>query len=420
MGEKRKDSKGRILKEGERQRGNFYEFRYSVHGIRKNFYASTLDELREKEKELIKDQLDGTRANARNITLNNLYDIWRKNKKGLRGNTFQNYTYMYEKFVQDELGRYKIRELRRSDIKAFYNSLAENGMKANTVDVVHTVVHQILEMAIDDDYIRYNPADRALTELRRTPEFASKKRKGLTIEEETTLLNYLKNSKVHNVWYPLVLFMLRTGLRVGEVCGLQWDDIDLEKGFLYVRNNLVYYDKGKNVKCGYEMHSTKTDAGTRRVYLIEDAKKALELEKQKQEKLGLVCRSTIDGFNNFVFLNRFGNVYNFGTINKALHCIIKKCNEELLVKNKNSNVKLLPKISSHIFRHTFATRINESGMNDKIRMSSLGHTDISITNEIYTDASDEMIKSEFNKFDDYLKNIERPQVTTEVATYLIH
>ena len=92
----------------------------------------------------------------------------------------------------------------------------------------------------------------------------------------------------------------------------------------------------------------------------------------------------------------------------------------LLVKNKNSNVKLLPKISSHIFRHTFATRINESGMNDKIRMSSLGHTDISITNEIYTDASDEMIKSEFNKFDDYLKNIERPQVTTEVATHLIH
>ena len=85
MGEKRKDSKGRILKEGERQRGNFYEFRYSVHGIRKNFYASTLDELREKEKELIKDQLDGTRANARNITLNNLYDIWRKNKKGLNG-----------------------------------------------------------------------------------------------------------------------------------------------------------------------------------------------------------------------------------------------------------------------------------------------------------------------------------------------
>ena len=66
----------------------------------------------------------------------------------------------------DTFGNVKIMDMKKSDIKDFYNKLYENGLKPSTIDGVHTVIHQVLEMAIDDDIIRYNPSDKALKELK--------------------------------------------------------------------------------------------------------------------------------------------------------------------------------------------------------------------------------------------------------------
>ena len=99
--ERRKDNKGRVLKEGEHQRQNgTYEYKWrDKRSKRHSVYAKTLEELREKEIDVLRDVLDGVRNDKGNLTINDLYNLWVQLKKGLKDNTFSNYQYMYTQFV---------------------------------------------------------------------------------------------------------------------------------------------------------------------------------------------------------------------------------------------------------------------------------------------------------------------------------
>lgn len=107
MAERRKDNKGRVLKENESQRKDgSYDYRWRTSdGKRHSVYAPTLEELREKEQAVFKDKSDGIRTDAQKVTVNDVYDLWVQLKEGLKDNTFQNYKYMYEQFVRDDLGQ---------------------------------------------------------------------------------------------------------------------------------------------------------------------------------------------------------------------------------------------------------------------------------------------------------------------------
>ena len=159
MAERRKDSKGRVLKENETQRPDgTYSYRWrTADGKRNSIYARTLDELREREAQVLKDKSDGIRTSAQNTTLNDIFDLWVQIKRGLKENTFQNYIYMYEQFVRDDFGKVKITKLKRSDIRRFYNYLIdERNLKISTVDNIHTVLHQVIDIAVEDNYLRNN------------------------------------------------------------------------------------------------------------------------------------------------------------------------------------------------------------------------------------------------------------------------
>ncbi len=144
-----------------------------------------MDDLRAKEAQIEKDKSDGIKTEARYTTVNELYELWKVLKRGLKDNTFENYQYMYETFVQPKIGQQRISNLKKSDIKRYYNYLAdERGLKASTIDSIHTVLHQILDMAVDDDYIRNNPSDNVLRELKQSHVFKTEKRRGLTRPEQ--------------------------------------------------------------------------------------------------------------------------------------------------------------------------------------------------------------------------------------------
>ena len=142
MVERRKDKKGRVLKEGETQRKDgSYDFRWRTSdGKRHSVYAKTLDELRAKEEKIHRDKSDGIRTDAKNVTLNDVYDLWVQLKKGIKDNTFQNYQYMYNQFVYPDFGKLKITQIKRSDIRRFYNLLADaRHVKIRTIENIHTV-----------------------------------------------------------------------------------------------------------------------------------------------------------------------------------------------------------------------------------------------------------------------------------------
>lgn len=403
--ERRKDNKKRVLKEGEYQRtnGSFeYKWRDKI-GKRHSIYAKTLDELREKEIDVLRDALDGIRTDKKDLTINDLYNLWAQLKRGLKDNTFQNYKYMYTQFVKPDFGNMKIIDLKRTDVRAFYNHLSDNQhIKTSTIDSIHTVLHQVLELGVEDEYLRYNPSDNALKELKKAHNNDSEKRRALTLPEQELFEEFLSKQGQYNRWYPIFTVMIWTGLRVGEITGLRWCDIDFEEETISINHTLVYYSRGDKEGCVFAVNTPKTKAGTRIVPMLPKVKEAFTQEKQNQEDCEIKCNAIVDGYTDFIFINRFGGVQHQGTLNKALRRIIRDCNYEMLDnKHGDEEVTLLPKFSNHSLRHTFTTRMCEAGVNIKAMQDILGHADAETTMDIYAEATKDLKRAELINFEDY-------------------
>ena len=404
MAAKRKDDKGRLLKTGERQRSDgTYEYRYQIRGKRQSLYSSTLEGLRKREDQLVSDRHAGIKISNNSAKLDDFFKVWCETKRGLKDNSYNNYMYMYRQFVAPALGREKVTSIKKSDIKRFYNRIVEiDGVKLSTADNIQTILHQVLQMAVDDNYIRINPSDNALRELKLSHNYDSDKRMALTVEQQRLLMSYLDESEMFRHWKPIITVMLGTGMRAGEVTGLRWKDVDLENGTIDVNHTLVFYNK--NHKQTYAINTPKTPSSIRTIPMLDSVKEAFLEEKRNQEESGMYCRSIIDGYQDFVFCNRFGEVLNLGVINKALRRIMIDCNEKVWENHEGDDMPLLlPRISCHSFRHTYATRLCESGMNIKVIQGLLGHSDISTTMNIYVDVTKELQDMAMDDLARYLK-----------------
>lgn len=279
--------------------------------------------------------------------------------------------------------------------------------RPSTIDSVHTVLHQVLELGVEDDYLRYNPSDNALRELKKAHNDDSPKRRALTLPEQEVFEKFLSQEGQYHRWYPIFVVMLGTGLRVGEVTGLRWCDVDFEEETINVNHTLVYYKKGDE-GCLFEVNSPKTISSGRIIPMLPKVKEALLLEKKYQEELGIKCNVRVGLHTDFIFINRFGGVQHQGTLNKALRRIIRDCNYEVIDNNGETT---LPRFSCHILRHTFATRLAEAGVHIKAAQELLGHRDIQTTLNIYTHASKDFKESEMISFNAFL-NAQKEKTNT--------
>lgn len=397
------------LRKGEYIRKNgSYAYRWvDENGKRRTIYAKSLVELRTQEKNIARDQLDSIRTEGRFHTLNDIFRQWEHLKRGLKDNTFQNYRYLYHMYVEASLGKKKLASIVKSDVKRFYNTLVdERGLSITTVDSIHTVLHQVLDMAVDDGYIRINPARQVMKELK-LARGNVEKRKALSLKEQTLFLDYIRRTPQYRHWYPVFAVLLGTGMRVGEAVGLRWCDIDLDNDTIDVNHTLVYYRHAEN-GCYCNIHTPKTINGIRQIPMLAHVKAAFLEEKQNQQDANMSCIATIDGYTDFIFVNRFGQPQHQGTLNKALRRIIRDCNDEVLSYPNSDEAVLLPRFSCHILRHTFTTRLCEAGVNIKVIQDILGHADVSTTLNIYATATREFKQSELSQFDRYVQQIESP------------
>lgn len=391
--QKRKDPNGRVLRDGERYRkiADDYSFRWTDKiGKRHEVYAKTLNDLRIKEAGIMRDISEGIRTHDRNITVNDLFNAWREDKKGLRSSTKGNYTYMYEQFVMESFGRYRITDVKKSDVRRFYNELHEaKGLSFNTIEVIQNILNQMFSLAVDDDFIRKNPVSKALGECKQSHNYQRPKRHALTIAEQKAFVEFIKNNSVFSHWLPLFTFFLGTGCRVSEVISLRWKDVDMDEDIISINHGITYYDR-EDRTCSFQIsHDTKTEAGKRIIPMLGDVKNALLEEKKFQQNAGISCKVNYDGYTDFIFLNRFGNIHNPQTINRTIKRIVNAYNAEELDKaeTENREALLLPCLSCHNLRHTFATRYCENENNIKVIQEILGHKDIATTMDVYAEAT---------------------------------
>lgn len=116
------------LRTGEIQRKTgSYMYRWTDKlGKRNTIYAATLEDLREQEEQILVDQHDGIKANIKNVTVNDVYELWCQLKRGIKDSTMKNYIYMYELFVKPTFGKKKLVQVKKSDVRRFYNQLIDD------------------------------------------------------------------------------------------------------------------------------------------------------------------------------------------------------------------------------------------------------------------------------------------------------
>jgi len=406
MAERRKDSKGRVLKDGESYRSDGrYQYRYSLgDGKRHTVYAATLADLREKEKVIQRDLMDDITATACNITLNQMFKLYMSGKSELKQSTRTNYNYMYKKYVHDTLGQRRISSIKFSAVKKFYISLIEErGFKPNSMEIINTVLHPVFTLAVRDGYIRTNPAAGAMLEIKKGHNWEKPKRHALSVREQEQFIGFIAKSKTYSHWLPLFTMFLGTGCRVGEIVGLRWEDCDFKNQMISINHNMVYRQQD-NGKCEFHVTTPKTSSGVRIVPMLEEVRKALLQEREKQMATDF-NETVIDGYSGFVFTNRFGYIHNPMTINRAIKRIIRDSNKEekKLAEKENRKPLAIRDFSVHNLRHTFCTRFCENESNLKVIQEIMGHSDITTTMNIYAEATNEKKKEAFCNLEGKIK-----------------
>lgn len=399
---KRKDSKGRILKEGETQRSDGrYQYQYTgLDKKRHSVYSWKLlpsdkvsvnkkadKSLREKEREIQKKLLEDSKKRVVNITLNEMFDIYIKQKRhkgrSLSQNSITNYTGMYDKHVRESnLGKMRIQEIKKSHIVEFYLSIQRKGLSYGTVVFYQKIFSAVFNMAIDEEFIDKNPTMRALNQI----EGSQKEKQALTVKEQDSLLVYAK--KYNPDMYCKLVFLVDSMCRVSEFAGVTWKDINMKERIISI-NHQLQYKKYAGDDCA-KFCITPTKGNNERYIPMTD--RLYKMLKKMKSNYFVTRRDdlVVDNVKDFVFFSKSGNLIYTGSFRRELLRLLASYN----LKNPKNKIEYL---TPHILRHTGCTRNAENGMDIKVLQYLMGHKSPTITNEVYNHVTEERAMKEMIK-----------------------
>lgn len=378
--ERRKDNKGKVLRKGESQRSDStYMYRYSQNGKRKYVYAKTLNELRIKESEIEKCNVLGIYSNE--YTLNQLFDRYIDQKTNIKPRTKYKYISEYNRWVRNEwIGQKKIKHLVKSDIVKFYKEKSESGLSNGTIKCIHKYIHSTLEMAFEDDLIRRNYSENCIE-----PYLKIEKKLGLSKDETRKFLETAESVNYGKNYLLGFKLMLLTGMRIGEVSGLTWNDIHLDERYINVDHQFIIGDESS--RTSYHIDSPKTFNARRKVPMSNDVYNLLLELKQDTYESSFKFSSQVDGYSGFVIHTRTGLPVLNGKFNEYAKSIVSKYND--------THDDMLPKITCHTCRHTFCSRMAELGINPHALQKIVGHGSYKTTSDVYITVDSDFVNEEF-------------------------
>ncbi len=358
MSGKRGNGEGSI---GRRKNGGWMA-QYVVHTAegrkRRSLYGNTRAEVATKLATALSDREGGLVFDAGRLILGKYLDRWLVDsvRDTVRLTTYQGYERIVRRHIKPTLAPVKLKNLTPTHVRGLYRERLESGLAPRMVQLIHTTLHKALKQAVADGLIPRN-----VTETVKAPQVSRKEFTPLSVGESKRLIEAAKGDRFEAIY----LLAVSTGMRQGELLGLKWEDVDLERGTLQVRRTLSTAN-GK----GFTFGVPKTAKSRRSIKLPAVALSSLKHHRKAQleERVAL---SGLYSDQGLVFPSRTGTpVYRQDLITRSFKPLLQRAG--------------LPDIRFHDLRHTCATLLLLKGVHAKYVQELLGHATISITLDTYS------------------------------------
>ena len=367
------DKRGRKLPKGIRQRGkDGFEGRFTYQQKGYVVRGATVTETQKAMTELKYKLEHGIYAEKKKITLDDWYKTWMEEykKNQIKIGTYTSYQKYYKCTIKKRLGDKYIGNIRGEHIQKLYNELIAEGYALSSISVVSAVLNGCMQQAMRNGLIERNPVKLAELPRKRIqgnpvqvsdPKKQKKKgaRQAMTKEQQALFMEYAKDSYLYNFF----AVMLRTGMRTGEMRGLKYTDIDKKKNVIHVQRTLKYIEG-----IGYLEDTPKTRTSTRDIPLTAALQELLEDQRK-------YWGFKVERLDRYLFCNENGEALSRERVQGEIERITKRI--------KAAGYEF-PHITPHVFRHTFATRAIEAGMQPQVLKTILGHSSLAMTMDLYS------------------------------------
>ncbi|MEN6565294.1 MAG: site-specific integrase [Veillonellales bacterium] len=323
---------------------------------RKTIYGGSEGECKQNAKTFIKNVDDGLNVSAEKMTVKQWLITWLKTykKPALEITSYAAYEHQVDYHIIPKLGGITLKNLKRVQIQEFFNEKAKS-LSPGTLELIKAILVNALNMAVIDGYILKSPAVSI-----KLPAVKGKSVKPLSKDEISKLLKAASGKRI----YSLIYLAVYTGMRKGELAALKWSDVDLKGRKIHVRNGVKYNRTEKK----YQIGSTKTPAAVRDIPISKAAVAELKKHKARQSKERLALGDDY-GNNNLVFATEDGGVWSLNSVALQFSALVKQSG--------------IDKRTFHDLRHTFASICISQKVNIKALSEYLGHSNITITYDVY-------------------------------------
>lgn len=300
------------------------------------------------------------------------------------------------------IGGLKLREIRSIDLQRAINSLLDEDKYArSSISEALGRLRDCFASAVNNRMMTTNPAFDLIVPFN---EEHDKERRWLSLYEIEVFLNAVKG----DWWEEMLYVAIYTGMRVGELGGLRWDDIDWKGKYINIRQNLIssYSNGVKTLK----VSTLKTKNSYRKIPFMKDVEAMLRSQKKKVEdskkRMGTRWRNDESIYGDLVFVSSMGSPMMRYNAQKAINAVVYNINLEEAHKAKAERRE--PKVFDHVYphalRHTFASLCYAAEMQPKTVQVLMGHANYSTTIDIYTHIGETFQKEEIDKFNNLTLN----------------